>query len=127
MTEEKKRLWVIAVDLDGVILEFDYDKWVADPSYFGKPKPGTISALRKLQQEGYRIIIHTARLDISRGVEAFIDMLEYIKAVLEKNNIPYDSIWVNAAKPRADFYIDDKAIRFESWEQTLKIVMGSSR
>jgi hypothetical protein len=32
--------------------------------------------------------------------------------------IPYDE--VTAIKPNADYYIDDKAIRFHNWEQTMQ-------
>ena len=123
---EKKRLNVIAVDLDGVILEFDFDRWIENPLYFGKPKQGAISALKKLRQSGYKIIIHTARLDDTKGISLFVDMLEYIKVVLKKNKVPYDSVWYLRGKPRADYYIDDKAIRFESWDQTLGVIDANS-
>jgi hypothetical protein len=32
---------------------------------------------------------------------------------LERHGVPYDEIWFG--KPQADVYVDDNAVRFESW------------
>lgn len=106
----------IAVDFDGTICEFDYPR-------IGKPKLGVKEALTMLRGLGYRIMIYSCRTchwhyDIFGGdpkqptMERITvkQMIEY----LDRNDIPYDLIDDGSrGKPLADFYIDDKAIRFE--------------
>ena len=111
----------IAVDLDGVLLNFNWNSWASkDMNYFGTPMKGGINAIKKLRKSGYRIIVHTCRTNpilndnYTSGV-----LYEKVKKILKKNKIPYDEIWMGPGKPIADYYIDDRAIKFENWKQTL--------
>ncbi len=102
---------------------FDIDGTIAELRNKGefysevKPKEGAVETLKKLNEEGHYIILYTAR-----NMETFSGNLGKINAVqgpilyewLEKYEIPYDEIYFG--KPNADVYIDDKAVKFESWK-----------
>ncbi len=67
--------------------------------------PGCVDALTKLSKI-YAIAVFSARAtDPERNQMADI---------LKRFGVPHDEIL--PPKPEADFYIDDKAFRFESWE-----------
>ena len=112
---------VVAVDLDGVIFDFDWDSWVKHGmDYFGKLKEGAIGGLMALRQRGYKIVIHTCRInpEINKGYTVD-ELRKIVSKALKKHGIPFDEIWVKEGKPIADYYIDDRAIRFESWSQVM--------
>jgi hypothetical protein len=98
----------IAVDFDGVIHK--YSKGFFDGSIYDEPVDGVVEALRELQKD-YYIYIFSNRNETPEGEMA---VLEYLK----KYNIPFDKI--SATKPPAKFFIDDGAIRFDTWEQVKK-------
>lgn len=108
----------IAIDIDGVV--FNYAEWQGIHN-FGEPIEGAKEALAEFQKLGYHIIIHTTRVnkDVNPGYgeEELVDILE---KALNQADIPWDEISV--AKPLADFYVDDRSIKFESWPQIHKIV-----
>ena len=56
---------IVAFDLDGVLAEFDLDKWTNDKSYIGKPIRSMIDLALAYQEDGAKIYIFTARGDIS--------------------------------------------------------------
>lgn len=92
----------LIVDLDGVICE-------EKPTFeraLALPLTGVTGALRGLHKKGYIIIIYTGR-----GWAEY----EMTKAWLEKWKIPHDQLIMG--KPIGDYWIDDRAIEFESWEQ----------
>lgn len=111
----------VAIDLDGVILDFDWDEWIeSGMAYFGKPKADSKVALRKLKRMGYKIIIHTCRTRPDMHGLKMPTLRKYVREILKSNNIPYDEIWSKQGKPLASYYIDDCAIEFKNWEQVLK-------
>jgi hypothetical protein len=73
--------------------------------------PGAEEALKVLHECGYRIIIHSVRGDRP----------DHIREWMEYYHLPFNEI--TRVKPAADYYIDDKAIRFISWAQTLNDIM----
>ncbi len=93
----------IAVDFDGVVAE--YDGWKGE-GVLGEPRADVQEALLLLRAEGWKIVIHTTRGEHEVG--------EY----LERNKIPFDEINRNSdyktlgAKPVADVYWDDRAVRY---------------
>lgn len=95
-----------------MILAIDFDEVIHDTKNpitgrkMGAPIYGSQEALDDLHDAGHKIIIHTVR-GISKAV---MDWLEYY-------DIPYDEI--TNIKPKADWYIDDKSLHFESWEQVM--------
>lgn len=98
---------VIAVDLDGVIAE--YDGWKGS-NVIGVPKKGAQKYLQLLHDEGWIIIIFTARPPTEAN---------HVEAYLLKWGIPYDAVNKNindyfrdslTCKIFANVYLDDKAI-----------------
>ncbi len=93
----------IAVDVDGVLAE--YDGWKG-PGVVGKPREDVVKALRILRGEGWKIVIHTTRSELE------------IMSWLEQHNIAYDEVNRNSAyqnsgsKPVATVYWDDRAVRY---------------
>lgn len=114
----KERPNILAVDLDGVL--FDYDGWKG-PTHFGKPVPGVIEELYKLKREGRErkeewaiVVLTTRRTDNT------------LRHQLNKHNVPYDYINKHPWQPPhtshkivADVYLDDHGLRFTGNSQGL--------
>jgi len=95
----------IAFDFDGVIAK--YDGWKG-ADVFGAPHWEVMAAMKQLKASGYHIIIWTTR----RATAG-------LKAYLERNSIPYDSINSTShnppgtsTKPIYHVFIDDRAIQY---------------
>lgn len=100
----------IAVDFDGVLHDH---LSVIEGRKMGKDVPGAFEAMTRLREQGHTLIIYTQR------AQPGIDLL-YLDDWLRYYRIPYDKIALT--KPDADIYLDDKAIHFESWPETLTII-----
>lgn len=74
----------IAVDLDGVIA--DYDGW-NDTETIGSPRPDVIEVLKKLREEGWKIVVYSCRASTE------------IAPYLTHNSIPFDEINQNSSRP----------------------------
>lgn len=100
----------IAVDFDGTIckyMPFNAEKIEAEPMENAQ------KALKMLKNDGYEIIVFTARLCPFYGEQSVKEQKEKIEKWLEDHDIPYDMVTNN--KPHnAMAYIDDRAIRFEN-------------
>lgn len=107
----------IAIDFDGVIHSFELG--FHDGTIYGTPIDGSIEAIKRLSQN-YNIIIYTAKAKKDRPLINGKTGIELVKEWLDKYNILKYITDITAEKPRAICYIDDKAIRFENWSQTLK-------
>ncbi len=96
---------VIMIDLDGVICteEKTFERPLA------KPIPDTAEALHLLRGQGHTVIIYTAR-----------SWAEYSMTVdwLHRHGIEYDALTMG--KPIYDVWVDDRAIRFETWASLLR-------
>jgi hypothetical protein len=106
----------IAVDFDGVIA--DYDGWKGT-GVFGEPRGDVVHALRGLQAEGWKIVIHTTRGE------------DEVEGYLAEHAIPHDEINRNSdyqtkgVKPVADVYWDDRAVRYSgNAQQDLELIRG---
>ncbi len=108
----------ICIDLDGTICETKTNK----QTYLDvKPKKNAVKVISKLKKEGHEIIIYTARhmKSCDNNVGKVIAKQGYnLFKWLDKHKIPYDEIWFG--KPLADVYIDDKAEKFNTWDQISK-------
>lgn len=105
----------IVIDLDGVICPVRNGP---NDSYEAlKPLPEAVSVIKRLRKHGHYIIIQTARnMATCEG-----NIGKVIKNVgkitldwLANYDIEYDEIYFG--KPNADIYIDDRAYRFNKWE-----------
>ena len=96
-----------------MILSIDFDRTIHDIDHpikkMGPPIEGAREALQGFHSEGHKIIIFSCR----RDSKVIADWIEYFQ-------IPYDDI--TNIKPHCDFYIDDNAIRFINWKDTISII-----
>lgn len=109
----------IGVDFDGVIHRCSkgfYDGTIYDP-----PIEGSKEALDKLSKK-YDVIVFSAKARDDRPIVDGKTGRELIEEWLEKYDMMQYVKEVSAEKPRAVCYIDDKAIRFDTWEQSLSDV-----
>ncbi len=109
----------IGVDFDGVIHKCS--KGYYDGTIYDDPIPGAYEALEKLSEK-YTIIMFSAKARSDRGLVNGKTGIELIWEWLVKYDMAKFVSKVTAEKPRARFYIDDKAIRFTDWESTFKII-----
>ena len=103
----------ICVDLDGVVCQLRG----ADETYDQLlPVAGAVAKLRALRAAGHTIILFTARHMKTCDGNAGRAMARIGPVTLEwlaRHGVEYDEIYFG--KPWADVYIDDNALRFESW------------
>jgi hypothetical protein len=119
--------YTVAIDLDGTILD-----WEKGEPYrlekFGPLMRGARVAMESMFNAGHRIIIHTCRVnpEVNDGVE--IEMArDTIADALQKHMLPYHEIWIGAGKPVADLYIDDRAVRFTTWDNVRAFLEAEER
>jgi hypothetical protein len=107
---------IIAIDFDGVIHSFELGYY--DGTIYGTPLPGSIDSIKRLHKR-FKLVIYTAKAKSDRPLINGKTGVELIWEWLGKYKIdPYISE-ITAEKPRAICYIDDKAIKFVNWDQTL--------
>ena len=95
---------------------FDVDGTIAELKKEGEQYQD-VETLKKLREDGHYIILHTARnmQTYSGNVGKVISVQSPILFEwLKKYDVPYDEVYFG--KPSADFYVDDKAIRMNEWE-----------
>jgi haloacid dehalogenase-like hydrolase len=105
----------IVVDFDGTIVEHEFPE-------IGSLKTGVIEALSAFRREGHEIVISSGRNSISMNKKFQKEMIEF----LDEKKVPYDFIDDGkSGKIIADFYIDDRAIRFENnWKEITRKLLG---
>jgi hypothetical protein len=102
----------LAIDFDDTI----HDRQNPKPGRrMGEPLPGAKETIEALRARGWYILIHSCNRP-----EVIRDWMQYYQ-------IPYDAIWGASPgdlgqKPAADWYIDDRAICFTTWEDVLEKV-----
>lgn len=106
LPKPKKVEKAIAVDFDGVIHDY---KNPIEGRRMGRPMKGAREALRFLKTLGYEIIIFSIWGD-EKGKKTISDFMIYYE-------LPFDKI--TNIKPQAEYYIDDKGIKFTSWEDVV--------
>ena len=107
----------IAIDFDGVI--HGNSQGFYDGKVYDDPIPGSIEAIKKLSKK-YTIILFTAKVKPDRPLIKGKTGEELIWEWLGKHKISSYIKEITCEKPRAIAYIDDRAIRFETWDSTLK-------
>lgn len=102
----------LVIDLDGTVCE---EKPTFEKS-LAKPIKDAVKTLRDLYWKGWRIIIYTAR-----GWAEY----EMTRDWLSKNDILYDQLIMG--KPIYTYWIDDRAIKFESWSDIKENLLEESK
>ena len=114
----------IVIDLDGTICEIK----VPGQSYEDVlPLPGAAAKIAEMRAQGHYVIIQTAR-NMATCESNLGKVMKNIGLVtlewLQKNSIEYDEIYFG--KPNAHVYIDDRAFRYEGWEQITPCALEKS-
>jgi len=99
----------ICLDFDGVIHK--YSKKYDDGSIYDVLMEGALEGIIKLQKDGYKIIISSARPNWDEIKDWLFD-----QGLPEKN---LEKIEITDKKPKAFAYVDDRAIRFINWKDLL--------
>jgi hypothetical protein len=115
--QESKNL---AIDFDGVI--HLNSKGFHDGTIYDTPVEGTYTALEQLSKN-YNLIIFSAKAKPDRPLINGKTGTELIWEWLEKYNLKQFISDVVCEKPRAIYYIDDKAIHFINWNNTLNKIL----
>lgn len=107
----------IAVDFDGVVHR--YGRGWADGTIYDEPMPGALDGLRELM-DAVPVFIHTTR-DVSQVAEWLIGRQFNVRI---GHDGPFwnerGSLLVTNRKLAATAYLDDRAVRFLTWEQALR-------
>ena len=121
MTEDEVQLHfdrTIAVDFDDTIVVRVFGTLV--------PAKDCIEALQVLRDQGYRIIIHSAR-----SWEQWQDRIEReneMVNLLNRWEIPYDEVYAGKGKPPAMAYIDDRGLRFaDNWMDIVRVIIEKGK
>ncbi len=113
----------IIIDLDGTICEIKKKNQTYSEV---KLKEGAKDFIDNLKKDGHYIIIHTARNmrtcnsnigKVNKNIGLIT--LQWLKT----NEIQFDEIYFG--KPNGDIYIDDRSIRFNTWNELSKINLKS--
>lgn len=119
----------IAVDFDGVL--HSYERGWADGSIYGDWKPGAVTALTQLMQR-HAVFIHTTRnpKQVARWIETMsgygFECTTHLPRTRWGRVRPFwdtrGTLLVTSRKLAAIAYVDDRAVRFEDWQQSLRAV-----
>jgi hypothetical protein len=96
-----------------VLIALDFDDVLMGPARLeagykmGRPLPGALEGVRALIGRGHTVVVHTVRGDRPEHVQEWLAYFDFPP-------LPVTNI-----KPRADVYVDNRAIRFLDWDQTL--------
>lgn len=112
-TQESKNL---AIDFDGVIHK--NSRGFHDGTVYDEPVEGAYQALEYLHSK-YSLIVFSAKARTDRPLIGGKTGVQLIWEWLEKYNLDQFIADVVSEKPRAVYYIDDKAIHFTNWKDTL--------
>lgn len=113
----------VGVDFDGVIHKCS--KGFFNGTIYDDPVDGSKDALRRLSENNV-VIIYTCKAKPDRGLVDGKTGTELVWDWLKKHDMAQYVSKVTAEKPRAKFYIDDKAIEFKDWNQTLQRVLPNT-
>jgi phosphoheptose isomerase len=109
----------VGIDFDKVIHRCS--KGYYDGTIYDDPVEGAYEALEKLSKR-YTVIVYTCKAKPDRGLVNGKTGTELVWEWLKEQNMAQFVSKVTAEKPRARFYIDDKAIRFTDWESAFEII-----
>ena len=107
----------IALDFDGVI--HNDTKGFHDGTIYGTPIEGTKDALVKLSKS-FKLVIYSCKSNPKRPLKNGMTGTELIWEWLEQWGMKQFISDVVVNKPNALVYIDDKGLKFESWNQIMR-------
>lgn len=96
----------ICIDFDGTIVEHCYPE-------IGKESPKALYWLKRLQDQGAKLILFTMRSDTKHGGPMLSDAVEFLESNGIKlygiNKNPDQDSWTESPKAYAEVYVDDAA------------------
>jgi hypothetical protein len=98
---------ILAIDFDGTIHN---DHHVVPGGPLGPPMPHAKRALTAFKDAGHKIVIHSVFA---------VTHADEVREWMHKHQIPFDSI---EPKFRADVYIDDHGVHFDTWDAIENLV-----
>lgn len=107
----------VGIDFDGVIHKCS--KGFYDGTIYDDPVDGVAEALKQIS-DTFNIIVFTCKAKADRPLVNGKTGTELVWEWLEKHDLAQFVSQVTAEKPRAKYYIDDRAIRFDNWETVLE-------
>ena len=110
---------VIAIDFDGVI--HNHHLGFHDGTVYGEPIHGALEAIKEISNN-YKIVIFSSKANPDRPLIKGKTGIELIWEWLDKHQMKKYIQDVTFNKINAKYYIDDKAIHFNDWENTLEIL-----
>ena len=109
----------IAIDFDGVIHKCS--KGFHDGTIYDDPVEGSLESVRKLAEK-YTIVVYSAKARGDRPLVNGKTGIELIWEWLKEYGFSEYVQEVTAEKPRAICYIDDRAVKFDDWKETIEIL-----
>lgn len=109
----------VGIDFDGVVHKCS--KGYYDGTIYDEPIEGSYEALKTIASK-YTVIIYTCKAKPDRGLVNGKTGTQLVWDWLKKYDMDQFVSKVTSEKPRARFYIDDKAIRFADWQSTMKAI-----
>lgn len=113
----------IGIDFDGVIHRCS--KGFYDGTIYDSPVDGSLEAVKEISKK-HNIVVYTAKAKPDRPLVNGKTGQELVWEWLENNGFGEYVSEVTSEKPRAAFYIDDKAYRFENWKDTMDFLSKES-
>lgn len=105
----------VVIDLDGTICPIRKENQGYEDL---EPFAGAVQRMKLLKEEGHYIIIQTAR-NMKTQESNLGKVLKNVGKItldwLDRHRVPYDEIYFG--KPNGHLYIDDRALRFSSWDK----------
>jgi len=116
--DEKNQL---GLDFDGVIHK--NSKGFHDGTVYDEPIDDAVNSIKYLNETlGYDLVIYTCKANPERPLVNGKNGIELVWDWLEKYNIKDNIKDVTYIKPNAIAYIDDKGIKFNNWDDCIKII-----
>lgn len=115
----------VGVDVDGVVHRYSRG-WNGGLMY-DTPIPGAFEGIRTLQERGFAVFLFTAREEL-QPVADWIALHSTLPVVVDDPRVPGrahfwndpEYVLITNRKLPAMYYVDDRAIRHVSWDQTLE-------
>jgi len=109
----------VAIDFDGVI--HANSKGFFDGSIYDKPVDGALEAIKFLSKH-FKIIIFTCKAKSDRPLVNGRNGIELVREWLDKYDMLKYISDITVEKPRARFYVDDRAMAFSDWDSCIEEV-----
>ena len=98
---------IICIDFDGTIVDHCFPE-------IGKPVPGAIQWMKRLNSYGAKLILYTMRSDSNRFPAALSEAVHYLREngveLYGVNENPTQFSWTDSPKVFGDVYVDDAAL-----------------